>query len=244
MLAVLTFLGSIWNSILYNPTLAVLLFLYQNLFHNLGLAIIALTLLIRGVLVPLTLPSLKSARKMQELRPHLEALKKKHGSDRKKYQEEQLKLYREQGINPAAGCLPNIVQIIILIALYNVLIHAIKTGGLNTHFLLWDLAKRDQFGVLPILAGLTQLLLSKMMMPALEKHPEKTEKKESSLQDTMYSMQSQMLFLFPIMTIVVGWQFPSGLVLYWLVTTLFSLVQQYFVTGLGGLKPWIARLKR
>lgn len=234
----------VWSNFLYRPLVALLLWLNAALFNNLGLAIIALTLLIRGALVPLTMPSLSSAKKMQDLRPLMQALKKKHGHDKKKHQEEQLKLYREHGINPAAGCLPNFIQIIILIALYYVFIDTIAKGGLNTQFLIWDLAKRDQFAILPILAGVTQLILSKMMMPALEKHPEKTEKKEASLEDTMFAMQSQMLYLFPVMTVVIGWQFPSGLVLYWLITTLFSLVQQYFVSGLGGLKPWLALLKR
>lgn len=235
---------NIWNSFLYQPLISLLMWLYALLFQNLGLAIVALTLLVRGILVPLTIPSLRSAKKMQDLRPKMDEIKKRYGEDKKKLQEEQLKLYKEHGINPAAGCLPNVIQIVILIALYYAFMNTLNQGNLNTQFLIWDLAKRDQYGVLPILAGVTQLLLSKMMMPALEKHPEKTVKKEASLEDTMYSMQSQMLYLFPIMTVVIGWQFPSGLVLYWLITTLFSLVQQYFVSGLGGLKSWLTLLKK
>lgn len=232
-----------------NPTYQFLVFLYLNLGHNLGLAIIALTLIIRGVLVPITLPSLKSAKKMQDLRPHLDKLKKKH-TDKQKLQLAQLELYKQHGINPAAGCLPQIVQLIILIALYQVFIRfldaeQINGAALNTAFLWLDLSKADPFYILPVLAGLSQLVFSFMMRPGLEHHQPKKEKKEKAKDNLEMAdaMQQQMLFLMPAMTTLVALRFPSGLALYWVITTLFSLAQQYTISGLGGLAPLLAKLK-
>ncbi|MCL5411254.1 MAG: YidC/Oxa1 family membrane protein insertase [Patescibacteria group bacterium] len=233
----------IWNFI-HNQLLNLLLFLYNVLFQNLGLAVIALTVIIRTLLIPLTVPTLRGAKKMQELKPKLDELKRRHKDDKRRLQEEQMKLYKEHGVNPAAGCLPNIVQIVVLIALYQVFISTFGQAHLNVQFLWLKMTKPDPFFILPISAGVTQLLLSKMMAPAIEKHPEETPKKEESMEDMVYTMQSQMLYLMPLMTIVIGWQLPSGLVLYWFVTTLFSLVQQYFVSGLGGLKEWLKLIKR
>jgi YidC/Oxa1 family membrane protein insertase len=232
----------IWNFI-QSQIFNILALFYDLLFQNLGLAIIALTLAIRTLLIPLTIPSLRSAKKMQELRPHLMELKRKHKGDQKKLREEQLKLYRERGVNPAAGCLPIIIQGIILVALYQVLISTFGRGVFNVDFLWLNLAKPDPFFILPLLAGLTQLLLSKMILPATEKHPEPTLEKEKDMEDMIYTMQSQMLYLWPLLIIIIGWQLPSGLILYWVVTNIFSLVQQYFVSGLGGLQEWLKLLK-
>jgi len=106
-------------SFITNIIYQALLFFYRLFGGNLGLSIIALTLLIKVVLLPLVIPTIKSAKKMQELKPALDKLKAKH-TDKTKLQQAQLELYRQHGINPAAGCLPQIVQIIVLIALYQV----------------------------------------------------------------------------------------------------------------------------
>jgi len=99
-------MSSIWNNLLITPILNLLVFFYQALFGNLILAIVALTLLIRGTLFRLTLPSQKASLKQRELMPQLNALKEKHKGDKKKLAEAQAKLLEEHGINPAAGCLP------------------------------------------------------------------------------------------------------------------------------------------
>ena len=230
----------------YNIILQTLLFLYSVLFENMGLAIIALTIIIRAILVPLTLPATKAQKKMAAMKPHLDALKEKHKDDKAKLQEEQIKLYQEHGINPVAGCLPIFVQIFLLIVLYNVLVKYLgpdaKIGNeaVNTGFAWLDLAKHDQFYVLPLLAGITQFILSKMMTPtkALEvrKNDSKEEKKDKQdFAEAMQEVQGQMVYMMPIMTTIVSLQFPSGLALYWVVGNLFSIIQQYFITGWGSL---------
>src|SRR3989304_78922 len=145
-----------------NPINQLLIFLYGLTGNNLGFAIILLTLIIRGVLVPPTIPSLKSAKKLQELKPHLDKLKEKH-KDKQKLQLAQLDLYKQHGVNPAAGCLPQVAQLLVLIALYQVFINFINTGqfdghSLNLNFFWLNLGKPDQYYILPILAGLTQLI--------------------------------------------------------------------------------------
>jgi len=237
---------------LITPINNLLIFLYGISGQNLGLAIIFLTLIVRGVLVPVTIPSLRSAKKLQELKPHLDKLKQKH-KDKQKLQLATLELYKQHGINPAAGCLPQIAQLLVLIALYQVFINFINGGqyngqSLNLNFLWLDLGKADPYYILPVLAGLTQLIFSFMMTSGLESHvkaPKNKDekKKEEDSMEMAQSMQQQMLYLMPAMTVIIALKFPSGLALYWVVTTLFSLVQQYLVSGLGGLKPILVKLR-
>lgn len=237
---------------LITPINTLLIFLYGLSGQNLGFAIILLTLIVRGVLVPVTIPSLKSAKKLQELKPHLDKLKEKH-KDKQKLQLATLELYKQHGINPAAGCLPQIAQLLVLIALYQVFIKFINGGqlngqSLNLNFLWLNLGKPDPYYILPVLAGLSQLVFSFMMTSGLESHvkaPKNKDekKKEEDSMEMAQSMQQQMLYLMPAMTVIIALKFPSGLALYWVVTTLFSLVQQYIVSGLGGLKPVLVKFR-
>jgi YidC/Oxa1 family membrane protein insertase len=229
---------------LTQPITQVLIFLYSLTGNNFGLAIILLTLVIRGVLVPITIPSLRSAKKMQDLKPQLDKLKSKH-KDKVKLQQAQLALYKEHGVNPMSGCLPQIAQLIILIALYQVFISFINSGNINgqtvnMNFLWLDLSKPDPFYILPVLAGLTQLIFSLMMRSGLESHVKapknkKEKQKEEDSLEMAQSMQQQMMFMMPIMTVVISLKFASGLAVYWVITTLFSVVQQYIISGPGGL---------
>lgn len=234
------------------PITAVLIFFYNLTGNNFGLAIILLTLFIRGLLVPITLPSLRSAKKMQDLKPQLDKLKLKYKDDKTKLQQAQLELYRQSGVNPAAGCLPQVAQLLILIALYQVFIAFIANGkingeAVNMSFLWLNLAHPDPVYILPVLAALTQLVLSIMMQSGLESHiaapknKDARQKEENSL-EMAQGMQQQMLFLMPIMTGIVALRFSSGLALYWVVNTLFSIIQQYIISGPGGLTKIVSRL--
>ncbi|NCP47008.1 hypothetical protein COT86_01750 [Candidatus Collierbacteria bacterium CG10_big_fil_rev_8_21_14_0_10_43_36] len=236
------------NYVLYQA----LVFFYRFFGGNLGLPIIAITLITKFILIPLVLPSMKSAKKMQELKPALDRLKEKH-KDKKELQVAQMALYKEQGINPAAGCLPQIVQIIILISLYQVFMEFIKQpsiGGLlvNPHFLYLDLTKPDHTYTMPILAGVSQLIFSLMMQSGVESHVQNPKqkdekKKEEDNLEMAASMQQQMLYMMPIMTVLISLNFQSGLILYWVVSTIFSIVQQYYFSGLGGLRPILLKLR-
>jgi len=234
-----------YQTLIYQPILQTLLWLYHLTGDNLGLATILLTLLIRGVLIPFTLPSLRAAKKMASLKPELNALKRKYGADKKVFQQKQLEFYKEHKVNPAGGCLPFLAQFVVLIALYQVFMKTLDGGESllsNTNFLLWDLKNKDHTYILPALAGILQLVTSLAIMPAVENEPEKragTKAQKEDIAEMASSMQQQMVFLMPIMTVVFALQFPSGLALYWVITTAFSLGQQLIVSGPGGLVKYL-----
>lgn len=237
-----------YNTLVYQPILNLLLWL-NGITGSLGLAIILLTLVVRGVLIPFTLPQLKSAKKMALLKPELDALKKKHGHDAKLFQQKQMEFYKTHNVNPAAGCLPFIAQFIVLIALYQVFMHTLAgsgVGDINTSFLLWNLKDKDTTYILPVLAGLLQFVMSLTILPAVENEPEKrpgTKEDKQDVADMATTMQQQMVFMMPIMTVIFSIQFPSGLALYWVITTAFSLVQQVMVSGPGALLTYAYKFK-
>lgn len=252
------------NILLYQPILNAVILLYKVLFSNLGLAIIALTAVIRALLIPLMNPQLKSAKKMQELAPEIAKLKEKFKDDKQKLAQAQMELYKRNGVNPASGCLPQILQLVILISLYNAFNRVIRPDAnligklneslyssvklptdtiLNLNFLYLDLSKPDLIhipgfvaipGVFVILATVFQFLSSKLMMPSVkieEKQAKQTEKKSD---DFSSSMQKQMLYLFPAMTLIFGYTLPSGVMLYWFVFSLFSFLQQFILNKQKG----------
>lgn len=218
-----------WNVLLIQPLTALLLLLYSLVGENLGLAIIALTVFLRVILFPLTLPALRSAKKQQELKPKLDKIKKKYKDDRQKLAQAQLDLFRQAGVNPFAGCLPQILQVLVLVALYNVLIGVLNSDGLHAQFLVWDLSQRDPYLVLPILAAVSQFFLARSMLPAVSEKETAAEATKESADDIAMTMQKQNLFLFPILTVVIGYKLPAGLMLYWFVSSLFQFGQRWLV---------------
>lgn len=260
-----------WFTLLYQPLVNALVAFYQ-LFGNLGVAIIALTVALRAAMIPLTTPSLKAAQKMKELQPELEKLKAKYKHDKTGLAKAQMELYKKHGANPMAGCLPQIVQIVILIALFQAFSQVLKADGdiviklneilypflklaadhkINTHFFYLDLTKPDMFalpitldlgiikldklpGLFLISSAATQFLSSKMMMPVVKKEEKLAKKTEGKTDDMAAAMQGQMLYLMPLMTLLIGFTFPSGLVLYWLTFSLVMLAQQRWTASQPG----------
>lgn len=234
-------------------TFYILLEIYK-ITDNLGVAILLFTLVVRFALVPLTLGAMKSQKKIQELKPELDKLKKSHKGDKAKLQQAQMELYKKYNINPLAGCLPYLVQIGLLFILYQVLLSFLGQTEINgvpldTQFLWLDLKQPDQFHILPVLAGLTQFVLSLMISPGAEQSDivpntskdiavQKANDQEEDMAQMAATMQKQMLFFMPLMTAFIAWRFQSGLALYWVATTLFSIGQQYVISGPGGLKSY------
>jgi YidC/Oxa1 family membrane protein insertase len=232
----------------------------QSLTGNLGLSILVFTLIVRSLLLPLSLPTFKSQKKMKELQPELNKLKDKHKTDKKALQAAQLELYKKYNINPLSGCLPQLLQIAILILLYRVLVMflgqtEIHGVHVNPHFLWLDLSKPDTSFILPVLAAFTQLILSVMILPGGEvrdivpnqsnkKEIKDANKKEEDSAEMAAMMQKQMLFVMPLMTGFLAMRFPSGLALYWVATTVFSIGQQYFLAGAGGLVIYAKRIQQ
>jgi len=281
-------MGDFFNLVLVHPIINILVAIYTafsflHLPYALGFAIIGLTIVIRFILYPLTTAQLKASVKMQKIAPQLAKLKEKHKGDAKKMQEETMRLYKEQGINPAAGCLPVLIQMPVIWALYSVLQHIVNlkpeaiVAEINKviyfDFLklhnAWDpsffglslgavpskIMSFDKFftaGTLillvPIFTGVFQFILSKMMIPAktgvaiLEKDIEAkapVDKKDAT--DFASAFQTQSMFIFPVMIGFFSFGFPIGLSLYWNTFTVFGIIQQYKITGLGGLSEWIKK---
>ncbi len=236
------------------------LFILTSLYSvlgNLGLSIIAMTLLIKGLILPISLPSIKAQKKMKDLTPKLNKLKNKFKDNSKGLQQAQMELYKKYNVNPLSGCLPQVIMIIILIGLYRALNTFLQNDSMvgqriNTMFLWMDLTSPDPKFVLPILAGLSQIILSTMISPGAEvrdivsnkskrKKIQEKNKQEEDMASMANSMQKQMLFFMPLMTAFIATRLPSGLAVYWVVANLFAIVQQYFVSGWGGLKTYWQR---
>jgi YidC/Oxa1 family membrane protein insertase len=234
----------------------------------LGFAIIILTILIRLLVWPLMATQLKSAKIMADLKPKLDELKKKHGDNKQAFAQAQMALYKEAGVNPAGGCLPLLIQIPPMIAIYQV-IYSFFSGqdGLNRinsfmyndawalpqapdlNFFGVNLAGRPDTGMLlliPVLTALFQFMQSKMMAPkAVKKYPSdspKEKKEKESAEDTMMAVQSQMMFIMPLMMGYITYTFPIGLALYLNTLTLVGIGQQYLISGWGGLGDWIKKI--
>ncbi|MEJ5172537.1 MAG: membrane protein insertase YidC, partial [Hydrogenothermaceae bacterium] len=187
-----------------------LLHFFYEYIPNWGVAIIILTVLIRIIFFPLNHKSLKAMKKMADLAPEMEKLKKKYAKDPQKLQEEMMKLYAQAGANPLSGCLPILVQIPVFIALYNVLMVTVELKG--APFILWikDLSDKDPYYILPILMGLS-MIAQQFITPSTDKNQ----------QIIMYV--TAVVFTFMFLT------FPSGLVLYWLTNNILGLIQSFIV---------------
>jgi len=239
-------IGEIWDLIILSPMINVLIVMSGYLFDNFGLAIIALTIVVRAATVPLTLKQLGATKALQELQPKMAELQKKYGRDKAKLAQEQMRLYRESGVSPAGCMFPMLVQFPIWIALFQSIIRILAVTPeqflnlsrhlysswalvfslvpLNSNFLWLDLAIPDKLLILPLLVGGTMWVQQKMVTP-------KTADPKQQAQSTM------MLWLMPLMFAFLTLQFPSGLALYWVVSNIISIVIQYYVTGWGGLLP-------
>lgn len=261
----------IFTPLLIDP-LTNLLILFYHLASGLGLSgqlgwsIIFLTILVRLVLLPFYSAQVRHQKKMNELKPHLDELKTKYGHDRRRHQEEQMKLYKERGFNPAGGCLPALVQILLLPGFYYALFpifNIFKAYGvesamshLNDVAYKWfpglrldnfslsfyglNLDQAPNHGLLlavPLFTALMQLVLAKMTQI-----PSTGEKKGGEgFADAMASTQSTMLYIFPLMIGYFTFVLPLGLALYWNTTTIFAIIQQYLIAGPGGLVAWLPK---
>lgn len=263
---------SFFNVILVWPILNVLvgvykIFLSLHIPYALGFSIIGLTIIIRFILYPLISSQLRASRKMQEAAPHISKLKEIHKGDAKRLQAETMRLYKERGINPLAGCLPVIVQLPIIWALYYVLQQIVDlkqdmvvsqinkvvyfdwlrlTDGWDSSFFGLPLGASPsslftKVGPLvilvPVLTGFLQFLLSKMLVsPQPQENPQEKEKQKKD--DFASAFQTQSMYIFPIMIGFFSYTFSIGLSLYWNTFTIFGIIQQYKILGLGGLASW------
>jgi YidC/Oxa1 family membrane protein insertase len=244
-------IGTIFNAIFYGPIYNILMLIY-NLIHatgiygGFGLSIIALTLLVRCAMIPLTRKQLKSSRAMQELAPQINALKVQYRGDPQGLMKAQQDLYKEHGYSPISGCLPLLIQMPFLYALlfsFRTLLtenltkinapiypflHPLAAPP-NPSFLWTNLSAADPWHILPFLAAFFTLIQLRMAMPVRKKAAPgaPSDPTTQATQTTMYIM--------PVITFIFALSFPSGLALYWTVGAMFASTQQYFLAGWGSL---------
>lgn len=217
---------------------------------SLGLTIIIISVLSRIIFYPLTKSSINQAQKMRDMKPKLDELKNKYSKDKKKLAEVQAKLYKEAGIN-AAGCLAPVAQLVIAILLFQVLLRFLNSG-IDTTFLIWDLAQPDTYavasipfgvpGILVVTTAVATFIQSKMMQSTSPVQKPKDKNKKQDLSDTLAASQGQLAYMFPVLILFTGTIFPSGLALYWTISTFLAIIQQYQIAGLGGLEPLVNKI--
>lgn len=226
------FFSTLWNDILVGGLQSGLLRL-NDFTGSFGIAIILFTIIVRLILFPLSLTSLRSSRRMQLLSPRLKELQRQHKGDRQAMAQAQMELYKQHGVNPLMGCLPQLAQLPVLFALYWAIIGVtndeVTKAGLEMAFLwLADLAVPDVWlppgvdlpfklpGALALTAGATQWVVQRMMMNRMTNDPQ-----QQMIQKVMQFM--------PIMIVFFAMQFPAGLALYWVVSNVFSIGQQWVI---------------
>ncbi len=232
---------ALFHTILYLPIFNLFVWLYNVIpGHDVGLVILAITILVRLILWPLTSASIKSQRALQDLQPKMAAIKLEYANDKQKQTQAIMEMYKNNKVNPLASCLPMLVQLPILIALYTVLqdgLHSknladslypfISNPGTISQISLGFLNMATPNTVLAILAGAAQYFQAKTMM---RKSPPKQAGEGAKDEAMMAMMNKQMLYLMPIMTVVIGFKLPGGLTLYWFFGTLLMIAQQMWLS--------------
>jgi len=232
-----------WNIVLLQPMLNFLIILSNVFFHNFGIAIIVLVIIVRLLMLPVTLKQLHSTKAMSSLQPKLQEMQKKYGGDRVKLQQEMARVYKESGVNPM-GCLwPMLIQFPIWIALYQSILKALAATPeelmslsdrlysssfiigavpLNEQFLWLNLGQPDKYYIMAILVAASMWVLQKMSTL-----PTSDPKQQS--------MNNMLVWLMPLMFGFFTISFPSGLAVFWLVSNIIGIITQYFITGWGTL---------
>ncbi len=231
-----------FNTLLYEPLFNALILLYEYLPGNdFGIAVIVLTVLIKLALSPLGIKGIKAQKALAELQPRMKEIQEKFKHDKEKQAKAMMAFYQKEKINPLSGCLPLLVQLPIIIALYRVFWNGFKDGemvhlysfvpfsGVIDPMFLGLIDLSVPCIPLAFLAGCLQFFQTKMMSSQKKTNKEQPIKKNNK--ETQFSdiMQKQMLYFFPIFTVFILWNLPSAIGLYWATFTIFAIAQQHFI---------------
>lgn len=233
--------SAFFHTVLYQPIFNLFVGLYNILpGHDVGLVIIIITILVRLLVYPLTSKSIKAQKAVQDLQPKIEAIKKEYANDQQKQAMMLMAVYKDNKVNPFASCLPLLIQLPILIALYMVMRDGLMSQTLPDAFYSFvnnpgklnpvslgflDLAQTKNY-ILAILAGAAQYWQAKGM---LMRQPPKEAGPGAKDEGMAAMMNKQMLYIMPLMTVLIGVSLPAGLALYWLFSTLLTVAQQEFL---------------
>src|SRR3989338_338795 len=225
----------LYNTILYEPLLNAVVFLYNILPGNdFGLAVIALTIIIRLIFFPLTVKTILSQRALSRINPQMKAIKDKFKNDVQAQSAAIMKLYKENNVNPLSGCLPLLIQLPILIALYQAFGAGFKPDNLG---LIYNFITKPEninpisFGFLNITSRsvILAIITGAFQFIQLRQNQNLMQNNSDGVQKEMQALNKQMLYIFPVMIIIIGWNLPAGLLLYWVTTTLFSMGEQKYI---------------
>ncbi len=256
-------IGELFNTLFVTPILNLLILLYKGFEFvgvpfAFGFALIAATILIRLLVAPFMHAQMKSAHKLAKLKPHLDAASAKHKDDKTKLQQEHMRIYKEAGVNPMGGCLPLLLQMPIILALFQVFSKILRTNGVDpidtinkavyAPFLKvttldlsffgttltaqpsqWQTAGIALLTIPLITAGLQYFQSRQMLAKTITAPAVKDPSKKEQEEDMATSMQKQMMFMTPLMFGWFAYTFPVGLSLYWNIFTVFGILQQHFV---------------
>ena len=191
----------------------IIVFLYENVVASYGITIILLTIIVRLVLTPLTITQTRSMARMQKIQPQLKELQKKYKDDKQKLQQETMDFYKQNNVNPLAGCLPLILQMPVFFALFRTLREPTEKVtsviGDNLSFLWLELDKPDPYYILVILMVATMFLSTKLT--------------------TTDPKQSKIMYILPVVFGFISFRFEAGILLYWVTTNIWSIGQQWLV---------------
>lgn len=211
-----------WNSYIVYPLSWLIIKVAELVGDNFGISIIIVTILVRILILPLMIKQIRSSKAMQAIQPELQELQKKYSSkDQKtqqKLQQETMELFQRHKVNPLAGCLPIFIQMPILIGFY----HAIsRTYEIKNHTFLWtELGTPDPLFILPVVAAVLTFIQTKVTM-----------KGQANTNEMMKTQMAIMQWMMPAMILFLGATFPAALSLYWVVGTLFSIIQTLVIKG-------------
>ncbi len=190
-----------------------------------GLAVLVMVIIVRTLILPLTLKQVRSSRAMQAIQPELQKIQKKYKDQPEKVQQETMRLFQENKVNPMAGCLPLIVQMPIFIALYNSIYY---NPDLREHSFLWlQLGEPDKMFILPLLAAATTFLQTRMM----------TKMNPVQQQGPMQFM----MMVYPVLIFIMSYNFPAALPLYWFYSNVYTIIQNYFLYRNNGKTPVVVQ---
>jgi len=227
----------LFNTVLVHPLLNLLVFFYNTIaFHDLGLAIIFLTLLTRIILYPLSLSQIKSQKSLAGLQEKVNEIKKQYPNNKEQQARATMEMYRANKVNPFSSCLSFLIQFPILLAVYQVFRSGIASDNLPIYSFITNPGKLNPlaFGfldlasksfILALLTGIAQYFQSKMLVR--KKPPVSVAKEKGAKDETMMTaLNKQMVIMLPIFTVIIGMGLPAGLIFYWLISTVSTIVQQ------------------
>lgn len=229
-------MGDLFRAVFYQPIFNLLIFLYDIAGKDIGIAILLLTVIVKLVLWPLSAKALRSQKALTDLQPKVDALKKQYGEDKEGMAKALMALYSQEKVSPMSSCLPVLIQLPVLIALYQALSHGLKAEGfehlysfvpnpgtINQSFLgMVDLAARSI--PLAIIAGISQFFQARMMVT--KQQPKGTP--GGGDEQMLATMNKQMVYMMPVLTVFISWNLPGGLAFYWLLTNILTIIQQAF----------------